>query len=265
MRAVICFFLLTISCSSLTAQEGNLQKEIELVIMTYNIHHGAGLDGVIDLQRIARVIMAEEPDLVALQEVDRFVRRTEQQDQAQILAELTGMHMAFGFAINYQGGDFGNVILSRYPLEEVKHHQLPGEPGEDRVLMEGLVTVPGVDDGVPVVFLATHLDTFREPRTASIPLILDVLPPSNDTLYILAGDLNDFQGSPVMDSLSNRLVAAAPPSLFTFPANKPDRQIDHIMYTPTDSWSVKDVYVVDEPVASDHAPLVARLVFDQVP
>ena len=233
--------------------------------MTYNIHHGEGTDGIIDLERIARVIRAENPDLVALQEVDRFVRRTERQDQAQQLAELTDMHMAFGFAINYQEGEYGNVILSKYPFEVLKNHQLPGEPGEDRVLMEAHVRLPSSKEHIPVVFLATHLDTFREPRRASVPLILDTLPQADGMLYILAGDLNDFPGSPVMDSLSGRFVAAAPPSLFTFPSDTPDRQIDHIMFTPAPGWAVKEAFVVDEPVASDHAPLVARFSFSGAP
>ena len=233
---------------------------VSLSVMTYNIHHGAGVDGEVDIQRIAEVIREADPDLVSLQEVDRFVERTARADQAQQLEDLTGMFMAFGFAINYQGGDFGNVILSRYPFQQLTLHALPGDPGEDRTLMEARILVPGVSD--PVVFLATHLDTFRKPRTDSVPLILDVIPDSTESLYILAGDLNDAPGTPVMDALNSRLISAAPPHLFTFPSYNPDRQIDHILYAPTAGWSVSRAEVIDEPLASDHAPLMADFVFE---
>src|SRR5687768_15481548 len=75
---------------------------LRLRVLTYNIHHGEGVDGRLDLERIARVITAEEPDLVALQEVDVKTRRTGGVDQAAELARLTGMHFAFGKAIDYE-------------------------------------------------------------------------------------------------------------------------------------------------------------------
>ena len=259
--AWLCIVVIYCSfCSSLPEMLDD-PEPLSVKVMTYNIHHAAGEDGVIDIQRIADVIVDAGPDLVSLQEVDRFVERTARADQPKELEELTGMYMAFGFAINYQGGDFGNVILSKYPLKDVTMHPLPGEPGEDRTLMEASILLPG--HSTPINFLATHLDTYTEPRTESIPLILDVLSGTDDQLYILAGDLNDAPGSPVMDSLSQRFISAAPPNLFTFPSSNPDRQIDHILYTPTEGWSVTAAEVIDEPVASDHAPLVATFVYDR--
>lgn len=234
-------------------------EPVTLTIMTYNIHHAEGEDGVVDINRIAQVILDADPDLVSLQEVDRFVQRTDRADQPEQLKALTRMFMAFGFAINYQGGDFGNVILSKYPLEEVTLHPLPGDPGEDRTLMEATIRLPGYEG--PIVFLATHLDTFTRPRTDSVPLILDVIPDTTEALYILAGDLNDGPGTPVIDALLERFVSAAPPELFTFPSRDPDRQIDHILYTTTEGWTVERAAVIDEPIASDHAPLVATLRF----
>lgn len=243
-------------CSS--AVEPN-PEPVVLKVMTYNIHHGEGEDGVIDINRIAEIILNADPDLVSLQEVDRFVQRTDRADQPEQLKELTGMFMEFGFAINYQGGDFGNVILSKHPFEKLTLHPLPGDPGEDRTLMEALIRLPGYED--PIIFLATHLDTFTRPRIESIPLILDVVPDTSETFYILAGDLNDGPGTLAMDMLMERLVNAAPPDLFTFPSRNPDRQIDHILYTAMDGWAVERIEVLDEPIASDHAPLVATFRF----
>lgn len=263
MNKIAWLCIVIISCTFCSSIPEPVQdpEPLALKVMTYNIHHAAGMDGVIDISRIADVIVSADPDLVSLQEVDRFVERTARADQARQLEELTGMYMAFGFAINYQGGDFGNVILSKYPLTNITMHPLPGDPGEDRTLMEATIALPGYS--TPITFLATHLDTFTKPRTESIPLILDVLPATNDHLYILAGDLNDGPGTPVMDSLAQRFTNAAPAHLFTFPSSNPDRQIDHILFTATEGWSVILAEVIDEPVASDHAPLVAVFEFDQ--
>ena len=250
-------------CSSSPAETIDDRDPLELIVLSYNIHHAEGNDGRVDIERIARVILDADPDLVALQEVDRFVRRTDGADQARQLAELTGMHMRFGFAINYQGGDFGNVILSRHPIHAYTTYPLPGEPGEDRVLMHAVVLLEAPDGGAPdtVSFMATHLDTFREPREASIPLILDRVPAEAGHLHILAGDLNDLPDSPAIRALQERFIlpgAASP--LPTHPAANPDRQIDYILYLPAPGWRLDSLWVIPEPLASDHAPLAARFI-----
>ena len=227
--------------------------------MTYNIRHEAGADGIVNLDRIANVILSAQPDLVAVQEVDRFVARTERTDQASILADLTGMHMVFGFADNYQGGDFGNLILSRFPIDSLALHPLPGPPGETRVLMEAKVSLDFEDEMIPVTFMSTHLETFEVPRRASAPLISDVIPASPTELYVLGGDLNAGPNTPTLEILQDKLsnpTAQAP--LFTHPADNPVRQIDYLLYQAPSAWSVDSVFVLDAPISSDHAPLVTR-------
>ncbi|MBT8045323.1 MAG: hypothetical protein KJO79_10270, partial [Verrucomicrobiae bacterium] len=84
----------------------------ELRVLSYNIHHGVGLDGKLDLGRIAKVIRKQNPDLVALQEVDKLVTRSDKTDQAVVLAKYLGLHVVFGKSIDFQGGVYGNAILS---------------------------------------------------------------------------------------------------------------------------------------------------------
>ena len=232
--------------------------------MTYNIHHGAGADGLVDLQRIADVILSVNPDLVALQEVDRFVERTARMDQAEILAELTGLEMHFGFADHYQGGDFGNLILSKYPVDSLRLHPLPGPPGETRVLMEAKLHIPYGEEQLPVTFMATHLETIEAPRIAAAALISAVIPASPAHLYILGGDLNATPAAPTMDTLATKLVnpTAADP-VHTFPATNPSRQIDYLLYQGPASWRIARVYSLDAPISSDHAPLVAVFVYQR--
>ncbi len=261
MRAWFSFSFLFIWSFSCDAQpvENEPAESFQLTAMTYNIRHGAGSDGMVNLERIAQVILSAEPDVVAIQEVDRFVERTDRVDQATILANLTGMHMAFGFADNYQGGDFGNMILSKFPIDSLALHPLPGPPGETRVLMEAKIIAQYQQQRIPFTFLSTHLETFEAPRRASAPLIVEVIPANPAELYILGGDLNASPTTPTMDTLSTRLInPTASKPIFTHPAANPVRQIDYILYQGPASWTVDEVFVLDAPISSDHAPLVTR-------
>ena len=91
------FIFLTLIFPSLIADE--------LRLVAYNIHHGEGMDGKLDLERIARVIAAEKPDLVALQEVDKGCKRSGSIDQAAKLAEFLKMDHRFGKFMDYQDGE----------------------------------------------------------------------------------------------------------------------------------------------------------------
>src|SRR6188508_1637024 len=87
-------------------------RAIELRVMTYNIHLGGlGTDGKRDLDRIADVINAANPDIVALQEVDKNVPRSGNVNEMSVLGQLTGMQWYFGKTRNLDGGEYGNGIL----------------------------------------------------------------------------------------------------------------------------------------------------------
>ena len=85
---------------------------MRLRVLCYNIHHAAGVDGKLDVPRIARVIQSVKPDLVALQEVDRNTTRTGKVDQAAELAQLTRMNHVFGANIAFQGGQYGTPFFA---------------------------------------------------------------------------------------------------------------------------------------------------------
>ena len=76
-------------------------------IMSFNIRHGEGMDGQVDLARTAAAIQREKPRFAGLSEVDCCTKRTGGIDQAKALAKLTGMHSTFGRAIDLQGGQYG--------------------------------------------------------------------------------------------------------------------------------------------------------------
>src|SRR5688572_23492710 len=127
----------------------------EITVLTYNIHHGEGSDGKIDLERIARIITAKKADLVALQEVDKGTKRSGGVDQAKELGRLTGMNYVFGRAIDHQGGEYGQAILSRWPIKEHAVHALPQREGRER----RIAVVAKIDAPITnLVFASTHLD-----------------------------------------------------------------------------------------------------------
>jgi endonuclease/exonuclease/phosphatase family metal-dependent hydrolase len=121
---------------------GKAVMVIRLRILTFNIHHGRGLDRIVDLDRISRVIRSANPDIVGLNEVDKqYSKRSEFVDQADWLAEKLDMEHVFGPAITLesQGNrQYGNAILSRYPIIKSRKHPFDFLPKvvEDRSLLE---------------------------------------------------------------------------------------------------------------------------------
>jgi endonuclease/exonuclease/phosphatase family metal-dependent hydrolase len=222
-------------------------------VLTYNIHHGEGTDGKLDLERIAAVIRSVDPDFVAVQEVDIRTTRTGGVDQAAELSRLTKMHAVFGKTIDHQGGWYGNALLSRWPLQGMKAHALPFTPGrEKRGILEGAALLP-----VPLRFFATHFDITEADRITASAAMAEV---TAGVPAILAGDLNAVPGSkPIQALLEAGWTSAAPASLLTSPAESPKRQIDYVMFYPRNNWRVVEVRVLDEPVASDHRPLFVIL------
>lgn len=232
---------------------GRCPAEGTLRVLSYNIHHGRGTDGRIDLPRIAGVIGGSEADVVLLQEVDDRTTRSGGVDQAAELARLTGMHAEFGRQIDYQGGRYGQAILSRTPLEGAIVHVLPGDPArETRIAFAARTTVHG--RGIAVV--GTHLHHQDEPtrlEQARAVAAVDV----GSGPAILGGDLNAVPESAPLRAVLETWRSATPEPLPTYPAGSPVRQIDYVLLRPADVLEVVERRVLDEPVASDHRPILA--------
>lgn len=269
-------FALLVVCAATTILSGVRQAFAELPellrVVTYNIHHGRGLDGKIDLPRIARVLRSTEADIVALQEVDQGTRRSGGVDQPGELARLTGMQVVFGRNIDYDGGGYGTAVLTRLPIRSHRSvklrsfYQATAEHSEQRGVQ---VLELGEREEPQLLFLNTHLD-YRPPddeRMASAATINDLVQQRGDVLAILAGDLNVLPESRVIGEFARhwKIAGAIEPwsdrtkNYLTFPADKPNRWIDYIMVYPPRRWRVVEVRVIEEAVASDHRPLLAVL------
>ncbi|HEY8469944.1 MAG TPA: endonuclease/exonuclease/phosphatase family protein, partial [Longimicrobiales bacterium] len=180
------------------------------------------------------------------------------EDQARRLGELLGMNHAFGAFMDYQGGRYGMAILSRCAIRRVNPVRLP-DGNEPRVALAVELDAPGgALTLVNVHFDWVGDDAFRYAQAQRVARLLDSL----STPYILAGDFNDRPHTRTLSLFRERAREAAKmgEQRFTFSARDPDREIDYVFVSGKDRWTVVDVDVVEERVASDHFPVVAELV-----
>ncbi|HEY3042126.1 MAG TPA: endonuclease/exonuclease/phosphatase family protein [Pyrinomonadaceae bacterium] len=231
-----------------------------LRVMTYNIHVGVGMDKQLDLQRIAEVINGQHPDLVGLQEVDRGVNRTEGKDEIAELAKLTSMNYAFAHNLDYQGGQYGVAILSRFPIGAIDHRKFENRREAER---RGMIRVE-VHLGVKTInFVTTHLDyQFEDGRVFETEQLLEFLSASKGPL-IVVGDFNDDPAGGAYKLMAAGfedawMRARAKGEGWSYPADKPVKRIDYIFTRPSDSVRAKRAWLLST-LASDHLPVVAEL------
>ena len=237
--------------------------------MTWNIHHGEGMDKSIDVDRIGKLINEEKVDIVAIQEVDRGVERSKKIDIITKLADMTGMTYAFGKTIDYQGGDYGNAFLTRFPIFEERNVLFKKFPeAEQRGV---LLLVLGII-GEEVVVANTHLDSQGNDslRVASAIELKSILKSYSSRASILCGDCNDIPSSRVVTQLKEEYLdtweLAGTWEGFTFPSDVPKKRIDYAFANNSrrpDSTSVAvhlralSAHVVKS-LASDHLPLIVE-------
>ncbi len=237
----------------------------EFSVATYNIHHGAGIDGVLDLERIAQEIERGGADVIGLQEVDRnWSERSAFVDQAEWLARRLGMHVAYAAYLDLAPIDpddprrqYGTAVLSRFPILSSTNTLLPRpRGGEQRGLLETVVNVRGIR----VRVANTHLQhNSAQERLAQTERIVELLADAKEPT-VLVGDLNAVATAPELAPLwknfDDAWVLGGTGPGETYPAEAPDRRIDYVLLTR--QLRVRDAVVLASP-ASDHLQLVADL------
>ena len=257
--SVILISAVLSGCSSLTkSHELSHDASSAIRVATYNIKHGRGMDGTLDLERTATTLESLGADIIALQEVDDQARRSGGVDQASWLADRLDMHAAYGAFMDFQGGRYGLAILSRRPIQSHESWRLP-EGNEPRV---ALATRIETDAGEVITAVAVHFDWVKDDgfRYAQALETLRQIQTLN-TPWIVFGDFNDVPDSRAMNAFQQVGRDATKPSdsAATFPADQPMIEIDYIITGPPSAWVPTSAWVIPESVASDHRPVVTDL------
>jgi endonuclease/exonuclease/phosphatase family metal-dependent hydrolase len=235
---------------------------VELTLASYNIHSGIGTDGRFDLHRVGEVLREINADIIALQEVGDFRGMTSREDQPEHLAEMLGLHMAFGPNVVRNGRRYGNAILSRLPILKSKNYDLSVRRREPRGALRCDLDL---GEGRQLHVFCLHLGLSIGERRAQEALLL-----SSDILrdavrkdpVVVCGDFN-YWGNGAVPSLVRQAIHDAALELRTpartYPTRLPLLRLDRIYVDVT----VKPLEIHPHrtplsTVASDHLPLVMR-------
>ena len=212
-------------------------------VATFNVKHGSNGVGRVDLRRLGAACAALSADVLAVQEVDRFARRTGFRDEMRIIARATGLEAVFGEAARRRWRSYGNVLLARGPITDVEVLKLPRPSGgEQRVA----ISVNGVGLSVG----ATHLSFRPGEGAAQLEVVLAALA-RREGPRVLLGDLNlgPEVVEPAVAAAGYRLASTGA----TFPAAAPRSRIDFVAVSGLEVLSVS----LPEVGTSDHLPVVA--------
>lgn len=231
-------------------------------LLTYNVHAFVGTDSVYDPERVARVIEACRPNVVALQEVDFGRGPVAEPSALEWLARRLQMRFHFTHTRDGKRGHFGNAVLTPYDLTLVAEGMLPRRRDEARAVQWLKVVSPHFQ----LQLMNTHLSVKLRERRAQVEALLGaewLVRAAREQALVVCGDFNSSPLSRVYRRLSRDLQDVQSRSarrLATWPARMPFWRIDHLFVSR--GIAVQTARVVDDGLArtaSDHLPLLAEL------
>lgn len=242
------------------AQESSKENRTLIRVLSYNILHGATTNKDNDLDVVARAILKADPDIAALQELDFRTKRANMLDVTAEIAKRTNMVSIFAKAVDWDGGEYGQALLSKYTFLKTGKVDLPTHKGnEPRIAIESLIILPSGDT---IRLVGTHLDHQRD-STERIEQVKELNRRYLDENIptILAGDINDIPGSETLNILQSRWGTSYNPNdpIPTFPSHAPEKKIDYVMFYPKERWKVVESKVLCDKVASDHCAVLVVL------
>lgn len=221
-------------------------------VMTWNIHGGTGIDRRFDLDRVVDVVRRHQPDVLALQEVGSLRPASPASGAARRLADALGVHVASSTLVTAADGDYGHIVISRWPLIDTRIHDISVTGRERRAAIETTARLGGRN----VRIVAAHLGlSLRERHRQAAHLAAIVDSASGSTVVL--GDFNDYlRRGAVQAQFAARLPARTYHR--TYPSVLPLLALDRIYCRDAGmlgrSWIDRAAWR-----ASDHLPLIADL------
>ena len=239
-------------------------------VLIYNIHAGKDARGVDNLQGVIALIRETEADLVLLQEVDQGTRRSGNVDQPAVLSVGSGLHVAFGSALDYDGGKYGVATLSRWPIASDTLYRLPVDPPQTRAggsrEPRGLLRADVMSPYGAIAVFNTHIDASREDtwRQQEARVIVSTITSMwrARPLVLLGGDMNSTPESAVQQivrepGLRDAFAECGQGDGLTYPADSAVKRIDYLYLSGTMRCTRANVPAT---LVSDHRPLVVDVV-----
>lgn len=222
-------------------------------IASYNVHACVGGDGEFRPDRIVDVLAEIDADIIGLQEVED--RQYGGQWVSGFLAEHLGMQAWRGPLLRRRRNDYGNLLLSRLPVENVSMHKLSQAGREPRGAVEASFTV----GSRRITVITTHLGLSAVERARQIEMLLKRLENSESDIDVLMGDFNEWRPF----SRGNRMLRGHfghQRTHRTFPANRPVFDLDRILVAPGHLHpGIRVDRSAHAMIASDHLPVFAEL------
>jgi endonuclease/exonuclease/phosphatase family metal-dependent hydrolase len=258
-RKIIFSLFILLSSNNVWSQTDTNNGRI-VKVLSFNILHGATTNHDFNLDVIAQVIIDANPDFVAMQEVDFKTKRAKKYDLVTELGWRSKMTPLFGRAMPYDGGEYGEGVLSKYSFLMTRNVALPFSPGnEPRAALEITTVLPSGDT---IAFIGTHLDHLRD-ETDKVAQAKKINQVFSKNIYptILAGDLNDVPGSKTINILEEFWTASYDNRNIepTYPSVNPVKKIDYVMFYPEEKWKVLATEVIQDSIASDHCAYLVTL------
>lgn len=220
--------------------------------MTFNIRTCHNLNYEYVPNQTIQTIINERPDIIGINEMDYMNERNGFTDMPKIMAERIGYNYYFGKSIDFQSGEYGNMIMSRYPIKSVSNIPIPDRDDtyeqESRAIIKSRIDV----DGHQINVFVTHYGLSVPERINAVNTSINLLDENIPTIFM--GDLNCKPDSEELHPLYMKLKEMS--TMLTFPSDKPIEKIDYIF--TSNHFTVESSYVLDKQV-SDHKPLIMSL------
>lgn len=251
---------ISVFSSDLLAKE-KIKKPFTIKVMSYNIHHGnpPGKENIIDLDAIAETIATSGADIVALQEVDVHTKRSHHIHQAEILAKKLNMFVFFSKAIDFDGGEYGLAILSKFKISNPNYTSLSkaADPNTENRILQWLTI--NVSKKVSFVFANTHLEVSN---TGNRPLqakqIIEIAKQQKLPI-IIAGDWNATVKNETLEILDTTFLRTCEVCPVTCPEDGVNGAIDFIAFSKKAPFKTKKYTVFSDNHSSDHYPILAEI------